>query len=167
MSEQDEIYSSKISYEGIFNFKEFYKFCYDFLAEQKGIEINENEYSEKLIGPTKEILVKWTGKKKVTDYFKFELKIEFRTLNMSEIEINKGGVKLKTNKGKISVKVKANLIRDYEGKFETSSRMKFWRGIYEKWIISQRIKEFEDKLIGLAEGFLEQAKAFLDLEGRG
>ncbi len=166
MPEQDQIYSSKISYDGIFNFKEFYKFCYNFLTEQQAFKIDENEYSEKLIGSTKEILVKWTGQKKVTDYFKFEVKIVFRALNMSEVEVNKGGVKLKMNKGKISIAVKANLIRDYEGKFETSSRMKIWRGIYEKWIISQRVKEFEDKLSSSAEGFLEQAKAFLDLEGR-
>ncbi|MDP3966134.1 MAG: hypothetical protein Q8Q04_01235 [archaeon] len=164
MSEQDEVYSSKISYKGYFSFKDFYAFCYNWLAEEAGLDVAENEYGEKISGPSKSIGFKWGCTKEVTDYFQFEIKLDFKVDGLTEAEINKGGVKIKTNSGSISVKLKASLVRDYEGKFETSGKMKIWRGIYEKWIISQRVAEFEDKLSGIAEGFLSQAKAFLDLE---
>jgi len=163
--EKDDVYASKLKYKGYFNFKDFYGFCYNWLTEELGMNVTENEYSEKITGPTKEVAFKWTCKSKVTDYFAFEIKLAFRILQLSEVEINKGGVKVKTNSGDITIKLKAILIKDYDGKFETSGRMKIWRGIYEKWIISQRVTQFEDKLTGMADDFLGQAKAFLDLEG--
>jgi len=163
---KDQIYSSKMKYLGIFNFKDYYNFCYQWLTEETGLKVEEEEYSEKLKGATKNIDIKWKGSVKVSDYFAFEIKVEFKILAMSEVEINKEGIKLKTNNGEISTKVKSTLVKDYDGKFESSGRMKIWRGIYEKWIISQRIKYFEDKLTDMSDAFLGQAKAFLDLEGQ-
>ncbi len=164
VGEKEEVYSSKISYDGIFSFKDLYVFCYNWLTEENGFDVSENEYSEKISGPSKEITIRWTGGREVTDYFAFEIKVGFDVKALTEIEVNKGGVKEKSNKGKLKISVKANLLRDYDGKFETSGRMKLWRGIYEKWIISQRVAEFEDKLSGAADEFLSQTKAFLDLE---
>lgn len=164
MPESEEVYKSKLKYKGYFNFKDFYAFCYDWITEEFGMSVTETEYGEKISGPTKEVAFKWTCEKKVTDYFKFEIKLEFRVLQLSEVEINKGGVKTKTNSGDLTIKAKGTLIRDYDGKFETSGRMKLWRGIYEKWIISQRVTQFEDKLSGMVDEFLGQSKAFLDIE---
>ena len=164
MAEQDEVYSSKISYKGFFNFKDFYTFCYNWLAEELGLDVGEGEYSEKISGPVKNIGFKWTATKEVTDYFQFEIKLDFKVEGLTEVEINQGGAKVKTNSGGITIKVKASLVRDYKGKFETSGKMKIWRGIYEKWIISQRVSEFEEKLSEIADELLSQAKAFLNLE---
>lgn len=166
MAEKDKVYSSKLKYGGIFNFKDFYEFCYNWLSEEMGMSVSEDEYSEKIAGPTKNIDIKWKATSKVSDYFAFEIKADFQIMGLTEVEISQGGNKVKTNKGSIGVKVTATLVKDYDGKFETSAKMRLWRGIYEKWIISQRVKEYEDKLSGGAEGFLGQAKAFLDLEGR-
>ena len=70
------------------------------------------------------------------------------------------------NNGSVEIKIKGTLIRDYEGKFETTSTKKFMRSIYEKWVIPSRLNEFEEKIIGDSDEFLSQAKAFLDLEGK-
>ncbi|HKL23354.1 MAG TPA: hypothetical protein VJ895_01240 [Candidatus Nanoarchaeia archaeon] len=166
MAEKDTIFSSKVKYVGIFNFKDFYQFCYEWLSDEFGLTVEEEEYSEKISGPVKNIDIKWKGSKKVSDYFKNEVKIEFKIIAMSEVEVNQGGTKVKTNKGEIGVKVKGILVKDYEGKFETSAKMSLWRGIYEKWIIGGRVKEYEDKLAGDCDEFLGQAKAFLDISGQ-
>ena len=166
MAEKDTVYSSKVKYKGVFNFSEFYKFCHQWLSEEAGLDLSEGEYSEKISGTVKDLVVKWQGDKKISDYFKFEIKVEFKIVAMSETEINVGGTKVKTNKGDVTVGVKGVLSKDYDGKFESSPKMKIWRGIYEKWIISGRVKEFEDKLAGTCDEFISQAKAFLDLEGR-
>jgi len=163
---KDQVFASKMKYVGVFNFKDYYNFCYNWLTEETGLTVEEEEYSEKLKGSVKDIDIKWKGTKKVSDYFAFEVKIEFKIIAMSEVEVNQGGVKVSANKGEIATKVKALLIRDYDGKFESSGTMKIWRGIYEKWIISQRIKAFEDKLTADSNEFLGQAKAFLDIEGQ-
>jgi len=167
MVEKDTVFNGKTKYEGIFSYKDFYKFCYDWLLEETELDpLMEKEYAEKIKGPTKEVKIKWEGYKKVTDYFKFTIKVEFHILNMSEVEVNQGGKKAKMNKAEVKLTVKGVLERDYDGKFETSGYRKFLRAVYEKWIIPSRILEFEDKLAGKCDEFVLQARSFLDLEGK-
>ncbi len=167
MPEKETVFSSKVSYTGIFSFKEFYKFCYDWLKDETGMNpLAEMKYEEKLIGELKNILVKWKGEKKVTDYFKFEVEVEFKIEGLSNVEITQGGAKVSTNKGKVAITIKGNLIRDYDGKFEMSAYKKFLRSIYEKWVIPARVEEFKMKLAQDCDEFLSQAKAYLDLEGK-
>lgn len=166
MVERDTIFSSKVKYDGIFTLADFYKFCHEWLMEEGGLGIAENSYTEKLIGEAKDVIVKWTATREVTDYFKFELKIEFKVLGMTKVEVMRGNAKTSTNKGSVEIKVKGNLLRDYKGKFEISAYKKFARGIYEKWVISSRIDQMKDNLANLCNEFLSQSKAFLDLEGK-
>ena len=154
MSEKETIFSSKISYSGIFSFKDFYKFCYDWLKDEAGLEITETKYSEKLSGDSKEISIGWTGAKEMTDYFQFEAGIEINVKNLTKFETNKDGVKVDMNKGIAEVKIKGILVRDYDGKFETTAFKKFLRDIYEKWIIASSIEHYEDKIIEACDEFL-------------
>jgi hypothetical protein len=166
MAEKDDIYSSKVKYDGIFSFRDFYKFCYEWLIDETKVDLSEKKYVEKIKGSSKDIDVEWEGSKKMTEYFKFDIKIKFRILGLSEVEINDGGRKIKTNKGSVEISIKGTLVRDYDGKFETTAFRKFLRAIYEKWVIASRITEYEDKIAGACDEFLEQAKAYLDLEGK-
>jgi hypothetical protein len=165
MPEIEQIFSSKVKYGEIFNFAEYYKFCHDWLEDEQ-FWIVENKYVEKLKGDAKEIDIEWTCRKKITDYFLFELKVKFKVLNMKKIELDYGKTKVSTNKGTVETNVAGTLIRDYESKFEINAFLKFLRGLYEKWIIPSRVHEFEDKLSDLCNDFLEQAKSYLDIEGR-
>lgn len=166
MPEKETIFSSRIKYNGIFSFKDLYKFCYDWLKEETGLDLVEEKYEEKLTGDSKKIEVEWSGSKKMTDYFKFEAKIKFSLDNLTKVEVNQGGAKVETNKGTVKIEIKGNLIRDYEGKFETTAFKKFLRSIYEKWVIPSRIEHYEDKIIESCDEFLNQTKAYLDLEGK-
>lgn len=165
--EKDNIFSSKIKSTGFFNFADLYKFCYDWISsELKYTTIAEETYKEKISGDAKNIEVEWACTKEVTDYFKFEIKAVFRILNMTEVEITKNGTKIKMNKGSVELSVKGNLMKDYKGRFDRTAFKKFWRDIYQKWVIPSRIDEYETKLAGECEELLNQAKAFLDLEGK-
>jgi hypothetical protein len=166
MAEEQDIFSSKIKHDGVFSFKDLYKFCYDWLTEETGLSVSENEYSEKISGDAKNIEVKWTGTKKVTDYFKFKVSVKFRVIGLKNIEAIQEGTKINTNKGSIEISIKGTLIRDYQGKFEKSSTQKFMRSIYEKWVIPSSIDQFEGDLAGKCDTFLGQAKSWLDLEGK-
>ena len=166
MAEKEQIFSSKMRSVGFFDFPGFYKFCYVWLNEEKGFDLAETVYKEKIKGDAKELEIEWRGSSKITDYFKFEVKIEFRILGLTDVELVRDGQKIKTNKGDAEVKMKGVLVRDYDGKFEKNSTQKFLRSIYEKWIIPARIEEYEEKLIMTCDEFLSQAKAFLDLSGK-
>jgi len=166
MAERDTIFSSKVKYSGIFNFQDFYSFCYSWLTDEKGLRMGENKYTEKLTGDSKRVEIEWNGFKDLTDYFRFEIKVEFVASGLKKVEINQKGVKIETNSGSIEIKVKGVISRDYKGKFETSAFNKFLRSIYEKWVIPSRIEEFMGRIVGDCDEFLSQAKAYLDLEGR-
>jgi len=166
MAEKDKIFASKIKYTGIVNFADFYKFCYDWLKEEMGLDLVEDKYAEKLSGDAKNIDVEWSGSRKITDYFKVEVKVAFKVVALTNAEITQDGKKIKTNKGAIEVGVKGTLVRDYQGRFEKTAIQKFLRGIYEKMVIPSRVSEFEGKVIGDCDEFLAQAKAYLDLEGK-
>ena len=166
MAEKDNIFSSKVKYGGLMDFKEFYKFCYQWLTEETGLDVAEGKYAEKISGDAKDIDVEWVGGRKITDYFKFEVKIAFKIIHLTKAEITQDRKKIKMDNGTVEVGVKGTLVRDYDGKFEKNSMQKFMRGIYEKWVIASRIEEYEGKLISDCNEFLDQAKAFLDLEGK-
>jgi hypothetical protein len=166
MVEKEDIFSSKVKYSGIFNFPDFYKFCYDWLVDEEEFIVSEDKYTEKLAGDAKNVEIIWRGFRKITDYFKFEIKVDFRIIGLAQAEITQGGVKLKTNKGTIEIKITGTLARDYNGKFEKTAGQKFMRSIYEKWVIPTRVDQYEDKLAGICDGFLGQTKAWLDLEGK-
>ncbi|MBU1252672.1 MAG: hypothetical protein KJ905_02745 [Nanoarchaeota archaeon] len=166
MSEKDTVFSSKIKYNGILSFKDFYKFCYDWLKEETELDMIEDSYNEKISGDTKEIRIKWSGDRKITDYFRFDIKVEFIILGLKNVEISQGGAKIKTNQGSVEMSVKGVLVSDFQGRFDTSGFNKWMRGVYEKWIISSRVAQFTDKIAGDCDEFLSQAKAYLDLEGK-
>ena len=166
MAEKETIFSSIVKYKGIFSFRDFYKFCYDWVTEEMGIDISENKYEEKISGDSKNIVVEWEGQKKLTDYFRFDIEISFEIESLKNVEVAAGGTKITTNDGSAKIKVKGILVRDYQGKFEMNAFNKFLRSIYEKWVIAARIKEYEDKIAGQCDEFLSQAKAYLDLEGK-
>jgi len=166
MSEKETIFSSKIKNTGIFSFRDFYKFCHQWLTDEANLSVSEDKYKERLKGNTKDIEIVWTCIRKITDYFMFEVKVKFVIDNLTDVELSQEEAKIKTNKGAVEVEVKGNLVRDYDGKFEKTGFSKFTRGIYEKWVIASRIEQFENKLAGDCDEFLNQAKAWLDLEGK-
>lgn len=166
MPEKDTIFSSKMKYEGIVDFPEFYKFCYEWLRDEMELELSEEKYQEKIKGDSKDIDIEWKGIRRLTDYFRCDVKVTFQILRLTKLEIVQNGKKVKTNQGSVEIKIKGILVRDYQGKFEVNSTRKFMRAIYEKWVIPARIEEYENKIIGDCDEFLSQAKAYLDIEGK-
>ena len=161
-----DLYKSKVKYVGIFGFKDFYEFCYNWLmTDLEPNEFDEKVYFEKSVGDGKNIDIEWVLEKNLGSYFKYVIKIHFQTIMMKKVEINRDGRKIKTNDGEISVEASGTLVHDRESRFEDGI-WRAWRTIYEKWIIAERIDALEAKTIGDIDTFLSQAKAFLDLESR-
>ncbi len=165
MAEKDKTAETKLKHDGLFDFKELYKFIYTLLTDMQ-YEVEERSYSEKNSAGGKEIEVHWIGKRKVSDYFKFHIKVDYLILGLNSVEVTKDGVKAKTNKGSLEVKFSAYLEKDYDSKWESSPFLKFMRGIYDKYVIKQRIKDYENKAIADMVELSNQTKAFLALESK-
>jgi len=160
MVQKETIYSSKITQVGYWDYSKVYAMLYSWLKD-RGYELNEAMYKEKLQSNGKEIIILWESKKEVTDYFKYSINLEWHILGMKDAEVEIDGKKTKTNKGEIEIKFKGVLTKDYESRWEDKPFNKFLRGLYENYIIRTTIKEYSDDLEDETKEMISDLKAFL------
>lgn len=166
MVEKDVLITSKVKHNGIFDFKECYRILYEWLLDQN-YDINEKNYKEVIgAGGAKEIEVEWEAERKVSDYFKFYLKVNWHMIGMTNVEVEIDGSKQKMNKGQFEITVKSVLLKDYEDRWSNRPLFKFLRTFYDKYLIRERTIQYEGKLIVEMTEFVDQCKSFLALTGR-
>jgi hypothetical protein len=165
MAEKDKVYAEKMKYTGIWDFKETYRFLYDWFID-KDYKLIEKSYTEKIKPNGKEIEIKWESKRKISDYFRFVIKANWLILGMTETEVQKEGVKMKMNKGYIEIKFIAIIEKDYEHRWENNAFLKFLRGVYDRYIIRGRIEQYEKKILAEVDEVVAQAKSLLTIEGK-
>ena len=165
MVEKEEVIKEKITHSGVFNFSEFYSYAHSWLKEED-YGVAEEKYNEKVSGNSRDITIEWKASKEVSDYFKVSIKVEFQIEGLVDVEVEVDGKKKKTNKGKVTVDIKAALLKDPESKWESSSFNRFLREIYNKYIIPKRLENVQGKVISDVQDFKEELKSFLELTGR-
>lgn len=165
MVEKDAVFSGKIRHVGIFNFKEFYRFCYVWFID-KEYWITEKNYTEKITQTGKEIEIEWNCLRKISDYFRFYINIKWRIVGMKDVEVEQNGKKIIMNKGDVEIRLSSILEKDYEHRWENNAFYKFLRTMYDRYLIRSRIEQYENKIYEEADEFLAQAKAFIALEGK-
>jgi hypothetical protein len=166
MGEKDTVVKEKFKYGGLGDFKETYKFARDWFWKED-FNLIEDSYTEKIVGNGKEIEIEWTATKKITDYFKVILKAKWRILGMTDVEVELDGKKKKMNKfAELGMELKGVLEKDYSNKWGVSGYEKFFKDIYQKYVIPERTDKKEDEVRDFIQDFKEEMKAFLELTGR-
>lgn len=165
MVELDKVFESKVKQEGIFKFKDLYAFAYDWLADNS-YDTDEELYKEVVKGNAKDIEIRWTSSKKISDYFKFVIKATWKIFGMVDVEIEQAGKKVKMNKAKFEIKVKGIIKKDYEHRWERTAFLKFLRGVYDRYIIKGRIESYEGKIFTECDEFVAQIKSFLAISAK-
>jgi len=165
MVERDTIFKGKIKQRGLFDFSDFYTFTYDYLMDEN-YDVFERKYVEKVKGDSKDVEIKWEAIKEISDYFRFIITADWIVLGMKPIEVQKEGKKIKMDSGIIEIKFKAILAKDYEGRWENHPFWKFFRGIYDRYIIRTRIEQYEERLLEEINEFIAQCKSLLAIEAK-
>jgi len=160
MAQKKEVYKEKFKQTGFWKYSELYNLALS-LLKSADYGIQEELYNEKLSSNGKEITINWNANKKVTDYFKFQITMEWHILGMKDAEVEVDGKKVNTNKGEVEIVFKANIIKDYEKRWEDKPFWKFLRGIYERYIIRETVDEFEGDLEDELKDIIKEIKAFL------
>ena len=155
-----KLFTTKLKHSGIFDLKDAYRVAHDWLVDE-GYEIEENKYMEVVTG-AKEVQIFWTAKDKLSDYFTISLDVKFHILGMSNVEMEKDGVKIKKNKGTFEFHVTGNLERDPKGKWDNKP-YKFLRKLYDSFLISDRIERYEQKVLRDVEDLVAYMKSYLSL----
>ena len=92
--------------------------------------------------------------------------MRWRILRLKKVKVKREGKDVDTNEGRVQINFKAILVKDYEHKWEDQAIWKFFRGIYDRYIIRSRIETYEEKLFEELEELISQCKAFLALESK-
>lgn len=163
MAQKKEVYKEKFKHTGYWKYKEVYDMVFFWLRDHQ-YKINENLYNEKIISNGKEVVIRWEAEKKVTDYFKYQIKADWHILGMKDVEVEIDGKKQKTQNGEVEIIFKGVLIKDYEKRWEDKPLWKFLRGVYEKYVIRATVDEFEDHVEDDVREMIGELKAFLKLE---
>jgi len=165
MAEKDILFRQKIRHTGVFDFKELYRILFEWLVDQ-GYDVNEKQYKEIIgAGNAREIEVEWKATRKVSDYFKFMLEMKWHLLGITNVEVEIDGKKQKMQKGQFEIEVRSTLLKDYEERWTKTPFVKFLRGLYDKYIIKERIEAYEAKIVSEMDMFIAECKSFLALSG--
>jgi len=165
MVEKDLILKEKVKYSGYGNFKDIYAYAHDWIKGE-GYSIVEDEYTEKVKGASKDLEIKWKVSKQITDYFKIELDLKWRVLGMEDVEVEIVGKKKKTNKFiELGIDIKGTLVRDYNNQWNKTATTKFFKELYNKFVIPARTNHMKIRVEEIVQGFKEEMKALLELTG--
>jgi len=163
MAQKKQVIKEKFKHTGYWKYKEVYDMLYHWFKEHN-YNVKEDLYNEKIIASGKEVIINWKGEKKITDYFKFQIKADWHILHMKDVEVEVEGKKVKTNNGEVEIIFKGELIKDYEKRWEDKPMWKFLRGVYERYIVRATVDEYEDDLEDDVREIIGDLKAFLKLE---
>ena len=165
MAQKKQIYKEKVKQTGYWQYTEIYDMLFNWLKDND-YKLKEELYNEKLQSNGKELIIKWAADRKVTDYFKYLIKLDWHILGMKDAEVEIDGKKISTNKGEIGIDFAATIVKDYEKRWEDKPLWKFLRSVYEKYIIRKTIDEYEDDLEDEVKELISDFKAFLRIPAR-
>ena len=165
MAEKYNVFDESLKHKGFYNYSDLYNFCFRWLKEE-GYLVSEDEYTEKLTAGGKDVKIKWVARKRISDYYRNVITLKWQIIAQNDVEVEENGKKIKTNKGDLKIKFEGDLEKDWEDNWDRTPFWKSMRSIYDKYIIRNTTEEYEDKLIDKTEAFVEEVKAFLNLQGR-
>jgi hypothetical protein len=150
------IYSSghSFKYEGVFDLNRLYSEMSGWISENN-YDFEEKEHSDKKKDKGQEIKYVFLGEKKVTDYIKYNVKVE-----IFAVEINKMSENLVS--GKLNIVFNANVELDYKNKWGITRMSKFFFNIYNNYLMKGEIGDHMGKLYDETVDLQDLAKDVLD-----
>ena len=163
MAEKRIVYQDKfVSFEGLFNLRELFRTICRWFSE-RGYDMWENKNYEEVYEEGKKIIFELIPYKKVSDYYKLEIRIFVVFENLKEVEVELRGVKQKLLKGRADFTFDAILVTDYENRWEGRPSYYFYRAIVDKFIYKSYTDKYEQMLIKDAREVQEEIKAYLNM----
>ena len=163
MAEKDKIFKGKVKMKGLFDYKNFYEFLYDYLMDEN-YDVFERKYQEKVSGDSKDVEIKWECMKEISDYFRFVITLDWLILGMKKVKIKKDDQEISMDTGLLEIKFSALIVKDYENRWENHPFWKFLRGIYDRYIIRTRVEQYQEKLMEEITEYISQIKGLLAIE---
>ena len=152
----------KVSYEGIFDAKEFFKVIEDWISSKRYDQL-EKKHSEVVRPEAKSVSFEMQPSKGLTDYSQIMLKIKISIDDLKEVVIEQEGRKRKMNQGKVNVVIDGYIETDTEHRWETKPVFYFLKSLWEKYVYNPYTQEWTQKVKDDCVSLKSTLKAYLNL----
>ncbi len=152
----------KVKTSAVFNLEELYKKLFNWFRVY-GYELYEKAYQDFDEPTGKRIEIFWNAEKVMDSFVKFVIEVNYFITGVQIVEIEKEGIKLKTNKCGIEMRINAYLALDYDDKWSKTSFGPALGNLYERYIAKKRIDKLEGELLTEAYAMIDEIKAFVDI----
>ncbi len=152
----------RLQYEGLFNFSDLYAMI-DEWFEYKGYDKREKKNIESIKPDGKYIEIEFEPWKKITDYAKSVIKVRMIANDMKVVEIERDGVKIKVNQGKLQFVFDVYLETDYENRWEQKPMFVFLRTLFDKYIFRTYTTSYQNEVLADFKDLHSQIRSFLNL----
>ena len=165
MKESISVVSMKTKGKGIFDMGELYqnmKFWLDFQGYGDQEEtFQEEKYVERIKGDSKQIEIRWRADKIFNDYVSYTLGITFFVLGLKDVEVEKEGKKIGSNKGEVEIRFNAKVNLDWKNKWKNQP----FQTIYNNFIIKDKIEAHKTDLYNKTYTLYDEVKKFFEMYG--
>lgn len=151
-----------LSYEGVFNLKELYRLI-DKWFKDHGYDKQEIKNWEDVSQNEKQIILEIIPYKKVSDYARLDIRIFMIFSKITDVEIEKDGIKFKMNKGRAEFYFDAYVVTDYEHKWETKPIFYFIKNVFDKWIYKIYMSTYDTEVIRDCTEIENEIRSYLNM----
>jgi len=164
MAEEVKVLPTSVKYSGIFNMKDLYSLLYDLLTGL-GYGVTEEGYkSTTKPDGSEDLEISWDCTKNMDNYTRFRIKIFIKADGISKVKVKEGDIEVTKNKGSAEVKFTAYTITDFENKWELNPLLKFFKGLFDKYIYSSTYKNWKSKIVEETYTIVNEVKSFFGLQ---
>lgn len=165
MSENIKLGTTRIRYEGIFDWNELYNLIHGWMKSHAYLT-TESKHEKKPETYGNKLTFGAEGIRKESGYVKHSLSIKIKIYHMEEVDIVKNNQKQKKDKtGMMVIDITPELILDWQNKWKGSFKEKA-RKFSHDYLIKGRIEEWKEKLYYEVYGLHTQIKDMLNLEAK-
>ena len=165
MGEYQKLLVKKISYTGLFNYKELFRIM-DFWLRDKFYDKFERRNEEYHTDRGIQMVTEFKPWKKVTDYYKIIIKIQFHVIDTKKVEVVRNGKKVQMDDGRVDIKLTGYFIPDYEGWWSKNKNKPFHyflRDIFERFVYWYITRKYQGMCIDHVNDLYHHLSTYLNV----
>jgi hypothetical protein len=105
----------------------------------------------------------WICEREIDNYVRFAFEIGMTITGLKDVEIEKGGVKIKRKAGTLEFRITSYIEKDFENKWSGTKFRNVMREAYDKYIVKDRLNKYRLVLYDELKAFMTEIRSFLHL----
>ena len=152
----------KFSYEGLFNASELYSLISGWFFE-KGWDWYEKMNDEIITPRGKQIHIVLEPWKSTSDYHVLQMRIKFNMIDVTEVEVEKDGEKVRVNHGVVRIYFDGYVKSDRFGIWTSKPFYWFLSIIFEKYFFKRHFRKLETWIASDVDDLHTRIKSYLNV----